>query len=42
MLKKPLFFRYYKTPTGQRTIQIMPQLVQESVQHINQLMLPKI
>jgi uncharacterized protein len=33
---------FYDSPTGKRTIQVMPQLVQESMQKTNQIMLPKL
>ena len=31
---------FYKTPTGQKTIQVMPQLTQESMNLFNQLFVP--
>lgn len=33
---------FYKSPTGKRTIQVMPQLVQDSLQMTNRIMLPKL
>jgi uncharacterized protein len=33
---------FYQSPTGKRTIQVMPQLVQESLQATNRIMLPKL
>jgi hypothetical protein len=33
---------FYKTPVGQKAIQVMPQLVQEAMQKASELMLPKL
>jgi uncharacterized protein len=33
---------FYDSPTGKRTIQVMPQLMQESMQKTNQIMMPKL
>jgi hypothetical protein len=33
---------FYKSPTGQRTIEIMPQLLQESVQRTAQVIAPTV
>jgi uncharacterized protein len=33
---------FYESPTGKRTIAVMPQLVQESMQKTNQIMMPKL
>ncbi len=33
---------FYESATGKRTIQVMPQLLQESMQKTNQIMMPKL
>jgi len=32
---------FYKTPTGKKTISVMPQLLQESMQRVSQIIQPE-
>ncbi len=37
-----VLIEFYKTPTGQKTVQVMPQLLQESMQRTSQIIQPQV